>query len=79
VVVRLIVQEEFKPTEVVHHIDVRIDYSPVNTGALTVVAPVKTYINTEVVPNGDSGAASYTTRCTLFTSEYKDYRMAGAR
>ena len=77
-VMRLIIFEEFKPSEVVHRIDERIDYGPVKTGAETLIAPIKSYINTEVVPNGDSGAASYTTRCTLFTSEYKDYRPAGA-
>jgi hypothetical protein len=78
VVVRMIVQAEFKPSEVVHRIDTRIDYGPVKAGIMMFMAPVKTYINTEVVPNGDSGAATYTTRCTLFTSEYKDYRIAGA-
>jgi hypothetical protein len=77
IVERLIVQGEFKPSEVVHRIDVRIDYGQVKTGAETHIAPVKSYVDTEVVPNGDSGAASYRTRCTLFTSEYKDYRTAG--
>jgi hypothetical protein len=38
---------------------------------------VRTVINTEVVPGGDSGASGYSTRRTLFTSEYKDYQPAG--
>jgi hypothetical protein len=38
---------------------------------------MKTIIDTEVVPNGDSGAAGrYSTRHTLFTEEYKDYQLA---
>jgi hypothetical protein len=43
------------------------------------VLPVKSVVNTEVVPKGDSGAGSFTTRQTLFTSEYKDYRLGGAK
>lgn len=75
-VLRMIVEAEFRPTEVVHRIDRRIDYGPIHAGGRTLIAPVKSFVNTEVVPNGDSGAATYTTRCTLFTSEYKDYRLA---
>jgi hypothetical protein len=44
----------------------------------TSVLPVRTILKTEVVPNGDSGVGKYTTRRTLFTSEYKDYQPAGA-
>ena len=74
-VVRMITQPEFKPTEVVHREDTRVDYGPVNLSGKAVVLPVKTVIDTEVVPNGDSGSAGkYTTRATLFTSEYKDYK-----
>jgi hypothetical protein len=75
-VVRCIVEAELKPSEVVHRIDTRIDYGPVKVGNATLILPVKTYVNTEVVPNGDSGAAAYTTRCTLFTSEYKEYQLS---
>ena len=76
-VVRLITQVELKPTDLVHQLDTRIDYGPVQAGDKTLIAPVKTFINTEVVPKGESGAGMYTTRCTLFTSEYKDYKAAG--
>ncbi|HET7103004.1 MAG TPA: hypothetical protein VFI20_02855 [Terracidiphilus sp.] len=74
IVLRLIVENEFKPTDFVHRLDTRIDYAPVKLGETVVVAPVKTIINTQVVPKGDSGAGSYTVRNTLFISEYKGYR-----
>ncbi len=77
VVVRLIVEAEMKPTEIVHAFDERIDYGPVTAGNKTVVAPVRTIINTVVVPNGDSYAGGYTTRRTLFIAEYKDYHEGG--
>lgn len=75
VVVRLITQAEFKAAEVVHQEDQRIDFAPVPVGSKTLVLPIKTVIDTEVVPNGDSQAAGkFTLRRTLFTSEYKDYQ-----
>jgi hypothetical protein len=43
-------------------------------GGKTMVLPIKTVINTEVVPNGDSGSGKFLLRHTLFTSEYKDYK-----
>ena len=79
IVVRMITQPELKPTDVVHQQDTRVDYGPVKVGDKTLILPVRTVINTEVVPNGDSQAAGrYSTRCTLFTSEFKDYQLAGA-
>lgn len=74
IVVRLITQAEFKTSDVVHQEDQRIDYLPVTVGGKALVLPVKTVANTEVVPNGDTGAGKYVTRHTLFTSEYKDYK-----
>ena len=80
IVVRMIAKPELKPTEVVHQADTRIDYGPVTVGGKMMVLPVKTVIATEVVPNGDSGlAGGYSTRRTLFTSEYKDYQQGGAK
>ncbi|MGB7546155.1 MAG: hypothetical protein WBM14_00265 [Terracidiphilus sp.] len=79
IIVRMITEAELNPAEVVHQVDTRIDYGPVKVGDTMVVAPVKTIINTEVVPNGDSGAGRYSTRRTLFTSEYKDYRPSDAK
>jgi hypothetical protein len=78
IVVRMITQAELKPSDVVHQDDTRIDYAPAQLGDKSLVLPIKTVINTEVVPNGDSGAGRYSTRCTLFTAEYKNYQLAGA-
>ncbi|MGA8732250.1 MAG: hypothetical protein WB608_26080 [Terracidiphilus sp.] len=80
IVMRMITEAELKPSDVVHQEDTRVDYGPVNVGGKIFVLPIKTVIDTEVVPNGDSGAAGkYSTRRTLFTSEYKDYQLGGAK
>jgi hypothetical protein len=79
IVVRLIVQAELKSSDVVHEYDTRIDFAPARVGDHTYILPVKSYVNTLVVPNGDSGAATYTTRRTLFTSEYLDYELSTAK
>ena len=76
IVVRLVLQAEFKSSDEVQQEDQRIDYGPVKVDAKALVLPIKSVINTEVVPNGDSGAAKFTIRRTLFTSEYKDYQLA---
>jgi len=77
IVVRMITEAELKPSEVVHQVDERVDYGPVTVGGKMIVLPIKTIIATEVVPNGDSGAAGrFSVRRTLFTSEYKDYQPA---
>ncbi|MGA2538387.1 MAG: hypothetical protein ABSF53_20425 [Terracidiphilus sp.] len=77
IVVRLVTQAEFKGGEVVHQEDQRIDFAPVSIGGKDLVLPVKTVINTEVVPNGDSlSTGKYSTRHTLFTAEYKGYQAA---
>ncbi|MGA3135703.1 MAG: hypothetical protein ABSC88_06895 [Terracidiphilus sp.] len=78
IVVRMITEAELNPSDVVHQVDTRIDYGPVKVGARVLVAPVRTIVNTEVVPNGTSGVGGYSTRRTLFTSEYKDYQPAAA-
>lgn len=75
-VLRMTTQAELKPDEVVHREDKRVDYGSINIGGRTLVVPVKTIVDTEVVPNGDSGAGRYATRRTLFTSEFKDYQPA---
>jgi len=78
IVVRMITMANLKPTEVVHQADTRIDYIPIAVDGKTLVLPMKTFVSTEVVPNGDSGSAGkYSTRRTLFTAEYKDYSLAG--
>lgn len=79
VVVRMIVEADLKPTEILHAFDERIDYGPAAVGNKPLVAPLKTIVNTVVVPNGESYAGGYTTRRTLFVSEYKDYRVSGGQ
>ena len=74
IVVRLVTIAEFKSSEVVHQEDRRIDYLPVTVGSKAVIVPVQSMVNTEIVPNGDSGSAGkFTTRRTMLTSEYKDF------
>jgi hypothetical protein len=74
IVVRLITDADFKNTDVVHYEDQRIDFAPVTVGGKELVLPTKSVINTEVVPNGESGSGKFMLRHTLFTSEYKDYK-----
>ena len=76
IVLRMITEAELKPTEVVHQLDTRIDFGAVKTTHGVVIAPVRTVVNSVVVPNGESGAGGYSTRCTLFTSEYSEYRVS---
>jgi hypothetical protein len=79
IVVRMITQAELKSSEVVHQVDTRVDYGPATVDGKPLVVPMRTVVNTEVVPNGDSGlAGAYSTRRTLFTSEYKNY-TSGAK
>jgi hypothetical protein len=76
IVLRLIVEAELKPSDVVHQLNTRIDYGPVKAGQGTLIVPISSVINSVVVPNGDSGAGGYSTRTTLFSSEYSEYRPA---
>ena len=78
VVVRMIALAELKSSDMVHQVDTRIDYGPVTVGDKSLVLPLKTIVDTEVVPYGESGAGGYHTRATLFTSEYKNQQLAGA-
>ena len=76
IVVRLNLQAEFKAADDVQQEDQRIDYGPVKVDTKALVLPIKTVIDTKVIPNGDSGSAKFTIRRTLFTSEYKNYQLA---
>jgi hypothetical protein len=78
IVVRMITIPELKPSDVVHQQQTRTDYGPVTVGGKPMVLPVRTIVNTEVVPNGDSGAGKYAVRNTFLSTEYKDYQLAGA-
>jgi hypothetical protein len=75
-VLRMIIEAELKPTDVVHQMDTRIDYGPVKIGQGTLLVPMRSMINLVVVPNGESGAGGYSTRTTLFNSEYSEYHPA---
>jgi hypothetical protein len=76
VVLRMITEMEPKTSDVVHQQDTRTDYAPVDVGGKPLVLPVKSWVITEVVPNGDSGAGGFSTRSTLFSSDYKNYQLS---
>lgn len=76
VVERMITLAGLKSSDVVHQQDTRIDYGPVTVGNKKLIVPVTSVIGTEVVPNGDTSSSKPVTRCTWFTSEYKDYQLA---
>jgi len=77
-VVRTITEAEFKPSDFVHYEDIRTDYAPMPIGGKNLVVPVRTFIVSEIVPNGDSFAAHYSVRHQEVTEDYKDYQAAGA-
>jgi hypothetical protein len=76
VVVRLVTQMEPKGSDVVHQADIRTDYGPTTIGDKTLVLPVRAFVVTEIVVNGEAGAGGYAERCTLFASDYKSYQPA---
>ena len=76
IVVRLILQAEFKASDEVQQEDWRIDYGPVVVGTKAMVLPSKTFLNTTVVPNGNSGSGKFSTRRTLFIADCKGYKPA---
>ena len=77
-VVRMITQAELKSSDVVHQVDTRIDYGPATVGDKSLVLPLKTIVDTEVVPYGESGGGGYHERVTLLTSEFKNQQLSGA-
>jgi len=79
IVWRMIVEAELKPGEVVHQLDIRVDFGAVKTAQGPFVVPVRTVINSVVVPNGESGAGGYSTRNILLSSQYSDYKLTGTK
>jgi len=79
IVWRMIVEAELKPSQVVHQLDIRVDFGAVKTIHGAFVVPVKTVINSVVVPNGESGAGGYSTRNILLSSQYSDYKLTGTK
>ncbi len=88
IVVRLVIQAEFKPSGDIRQEDQRIDYAPVSVGAKTLVLPVRAVISAVTVnvrtytqPGNERYASSevFTKSCnTLFVGEYNGYQLAGA-
>ena len=79
VILRTIVQAEFKPSDFVHYENVRVDYAPMPIGGANLYVPVRTFTIAEIVPNGDSFVTSYAARFQLVTQDYKDIQPAGAK
>ncbi len=73
IIVRMNTIDEQKSSDMVHQLDTRIDYAPVVVGGKPLILPIRSIMVTEVVPNGEAGAGGFSTRTTLFTSEFKNY------
>ena len=76
-VVRTITMADFKPSDFVHHEDIRTDYATLPIGGRNLVVPVRRFSNAEIVPNGDSFAAHYSVRHNFLTEDYKDFQATG--
>jgi hypothetical protein len=74
VVLRTIVEAEFKPSAFVHYEDIRVDYAPMRIGGKTLYVPVRSFTIAEVVPNGDSFVTRYAVRHQFVTQDYRDFR-----
>ncbi len=77
VVLRTIVEAEFKPSDFVHYEDVRVDYAPMPIGSSNLYVPVRTITTSEIVPNGDSFVTNYAVRLQLVTQDFKDFQGVG--
>jgi hypothetical protein len=75
VVIRTITQADFKPTDFVHSEAIRTDYAPMSIGGKTLIVRIRSFTLAEVVPNGDSFAATYAVRRSFITQNYKDYAL----
>ena len=78
VVLRTIVEAEFKPSEFVHYENIRIDYAPMPIGGDNLYVPVRSFTIAEIVPNGDSFASRYAVRHQFVTQDFKDFQPADA-
>src|ERR1039457_1075843 len=77
-VLRTIVEAEFKSSDFVHYENIRVDYAPMPIGGNNLYVPVRSFTIAEIVPNGDSFVTSYAVRLPLVTQDYKDIQAAGA-
>jgi hypothetical protein len=78
VVLRTIVEAEFKPSDFVHYENIRIDYAPMPIGGNHLYVPVRSFTIAEIVPNGDSFVSHYAIRHQFVTQDSKDFQAAGA-
>jgi hypothetical protein len=76
VILRTITQADFKPADFVHNETIRTDYAALPIAGKTLVVPVRTFSNAEIVPNGDSFAAHYSVRHQMVTQDFKDYQLS---
>ena len=75
-ILRTIVQAEFKPSDFVHYENIRVDYAPMPVGGKNFYVPVRSFTIAEIVPNGDSFAKNYAARRQFVTQDYKDFQPA---
>ncbi|HEY9126116.1 MAG TPA: hypothetical protein VIM62_03275, partial [Acidobacteriaceae bacterium] len=73
-VVRLITEAHLKPSEFVQYEAVRTDFEPRTVGAKTAYLPIRTFVLTTLVPNGDSKASHVAIRHQFVTEDYKDFQ-----
>ena len=74
VVVRTILEAEFKPSDFVHYENLRVDYAPMPIGGNNLYVPVRSFTIAEIVPNGDSFVRRYAVRLQFVTQDYKDIK-----
>ena len=74
VVLRTIVEAEFKPSDFVHYESIRIDYAPMPMGGNNLYVPVRSFTIAEIVPNGDSFVSQYGIRHQYVTQDYKGFQ-----
>jgi len=73
----MVTQFEPKANDVVHQADIRTDYGPVTIGDKSLILPVRAFVVTQIVVNGEAGAGGYAERNTMFATDYKSYQPAG--
>jgi hypothetical protein len=78
VVLRTIVEAEFKPSDFVHYEKIRVDYAPMPIGGQNHYVPVRSFTIAETVPNGDSFASRFAVRLQFVTEDFKDFQAADA-
>jgi hypothetical protein len=78
VVLRLVIEPEFRSSDLINQENQRIDYGQTTVGGKTLILPVKNFIDTVVVPNGYGGYGKHSTRHILLTIDYTNYAPAGS-